>query len=199
MIFYWFFTPKISKKIQVRSDWLVFVQSFLGQKCRAKREFILKKKYQDDWSSIGGVVVIYKKRNSETQNLFIGAFRKAKCQNGEVKFDISPSEMLIHSVSVFAPEHDGDIFFFDKKLFMPQNREHIFNHLIIFFELFHKDIRKWGAILIRNVSTFRRVKCHFPTPQNGISPTEMPYRLLIDFGFLGFVYSNHRISVSFGS
>ncbi len=23
--------------------------------------------------------------------------------------------------------------------------------------------------------------------------------LLIDFGFLGFVYSNHRISVSFGS
>ena len=82
---------------------------------------------------------------------------------------------------------------------MPQNREHIFNHLIIFFELFHKDIRKWGAILIRNASTFRRVKCHFPTPQNGISPTEMPYRLLIDFGFLGFVYSNHRISVSFGS
>ncbi len=111
--------------------------------------------------------------------------------NGNVAFQtqkcgISDPEMFIHPESVFSPDHDGVIDFCQKNLFIPDMR---FRHLIIFFRNFHQHIRKWGAILIRNVPTFQGLKCHISGVWNATFPlgfcTWVIYRIWVSgFRFL---------------
>ena len=74
-----------------------------------------------------------------------------------------------------------------------------FHHLIIFSANFQKDIRKWGAILIRNVSTSHTLRCPFSPPQNRIADLRCPYKVInrfLGFGVLHNVYHYNSINTA---